>query len=159
MEIAGEFRFGGAQEQIWELLNDEGVLARCTPGCERLTRIGEDRFTARLQMGLAAVKGTYDGTLQIIDKEPPSALTLRVEASGTTGFVAVTGKMALTASGDAETLVAYNWDVNVGGPIAMVGQRVLGGVARWIVGDFFTAAAKELATRRAGRPPGEGAGQ
>lgn len=158
MEIAGEFRFAGAQQQVWELLNDEGVLARCTPGCERLTRIGEDRYTARLQMGLAAVKGTYDGTLQIIDKEPPSTLTLRVEATGTTGFVAVSGRLALTPIDDAATMVAYNWDVNVGGPIAMVGQRVLGGVARWIVGEFFAAAAKELAARRAGMP-GEGAGR
>jgi carbon monoxide dehydrogenase subunit G len=158
MEIAGEFRFQGTQAQVWDLLNDQGVLARCTPGCERLVRVAEDRYTARLQMGLAAVKGTYDGSLSVIDKEEPSSLTLKVDASGMTGFVTVSGKMALTAADETETVVAYQWDVNVGGPIAMVGQRVLGGVARWIVSEFFTSAAKELAARRASRP-GEEAGR
>jgi uncharacterized protein len=148
MEIAGEYRLRGSREQVWALLNDEGALARCTPGCEQLTRTSADCYAATLKMGLAAVKGTYEGTLRVADKQVPESLRLQVEAKGTTGWVTVDGQMALTAEGEAATQVAYRWEINVGGPIAMVGQRVLGGVARWIVGEFFGGAVRELAARQ-----------
>lgn len=149
MQVTGEFQLQGSRQQIWDLLNDEAVLARCTPGCERLTRTGDDQFAASLKVGLAAVKGSYEGTFAILDKTEPERLTLKIDASGTTGFVAINGRMDLNDQGDTTKLV-YDWDVSVGGPVAMVGQRVLGGVAKWIIGDFFNNLQKELAARQAG---------
>lgn len=143
MQVAGEFLFKGSRDQVWALLNDETVLQRCLPGCEALERTGEDQYRAALKVGLAAVKGSYEGTLRITDKQPPEALTLKIDANGSTGFVSVGGRMDLQESGP-DTKVLYNWDVSVGGPVAMVGQRVLGGVAKWIIGEFFGAAQKEL---------------
>lgn len=149
MQVTGEFLFRADQEQVWQLLNDPEVLARCLPGCERLEPVEPDRYAATVKVGLAAVKGTYTGHLAVTDKQAPESMTLRIDMSGTTGFVAVAGAMALTPGADAaaETRVRYDWDVQVGGPVAMVGQRVLGGVARWIIGEFFGAAQKELVVR------------
>lgn len=143
MQVTGEFRFDGSREQVWALLNDEAVLTRCTPGCEQLVRTGDDTYKATLRMGLAAVKGTYEGTLRLTEKQPPESMVLEVEAGGSTGFVTVTGRMDLHEQGPA-TRVSYAWEVTVGGPVAMVGQRVLSGVARWIISDFFSQAQKEL---------------
>jgi carbon monoxide dehydrogenase subunit G len=42
----------------------------------------------------------------------------------------------------AGTAVAYSFDVQVGGMIAAVGQRMLGGVGRMLAGDFFKAMQK-----------------
>lgn len=148
MQVTGEFLFKGTRDQVWQLLNDETVLARCLPGCEALTRTGEDQFKTTLKVGLAAIKGTYEGTLAITEKQPPDSVTIKMEASGTTGFASVTGKMDLHDQGPTTRLL-YVWDVNVGGPVAAVGQRVLGGVAKWIIGEFFSTAQKELAARQA----------
>lgn len=148
MQVTGEFLFKGTRDQVWQLLNDETVLARCLPGCEALTRTGEDQFKTRLKVGLAAIKGTYEGTLAITGKQEPETVTIRMDCSGTTGFAGVTGKMDLVDQGPATKLI-YDWDVSVGGPVAMVGQRVLGGVAKWIIGEFFNTAQKELAARQA----------
>lgn len=149
MQVTGEFRFQGPREDVWALLNDPAVLARCVPGCEELNPTGPDEYRTRVKVGLAAVKGTYQGTVRITDKQEPSAMTLMVEMSGTTGFVKVAGHMDL-ASDNGATVLAYDWDVAVGGPVAMVGQRVLSGVAKWIIGEFFGTAQKELAGRLAG---------
>lgn len=146
MQVAGEFLFKGSLEQVWAQLNDAAALQRCLPGCESLVQTGEDQYRATLKMGLAAVKGSYDGTLAITDKQPPTTITIKIDASGSTGFVNVGGRMDLQAVGP-DTKVTYNWDVAVGGPVAMVGQRVLGGVAKWIIGEFFGAAQKELAQK------------
>lgn len=146
MQVTGEFLFRAPQEQVWQLLNDSEVLARCLPGCERLEPVEPDRYAATVKVGLAAVKGTYTGYLAVTDKLAPDSMTLRIDMNGTTGFVNVAGAMELVPEGP-ETRVRYDWAVQVGGPVAMVGQRVLGGVARWIIGEFFGAAQKELVAR------------
>ncbi|HYF77873.1 MAG TPA: carbon monoxide dehydrogenase subunit G [Symbiobacteriaceae bacterium] len=159
MQVAGEFVFQAGRDEVWQLLNDPEVLARCLPGCEQLVPVEPDRYAAKVRVGLAAVKGTYEGSLAVTDKQAPEAMTLRIDMKGTTGFVAINGRMVLEpvagapdvaggeAAGAGPTRVAYDWDVKVGGPVAMVGQRVLGGVARWIIGEFFAAAKTELAAR------------
>lgn len=149
MQVAGEFRFKGAREQVWALLNDEAVLKRCTPGCERLEKVGEDEYAATVKIGLAAIKGTYQGSLKVTDKQELSSMTLKVDATGSGGFVNISGRMDLAEEGEATRLV-YDWDVQMGGPVAMAGQRVLGGVAKYIIGDFFNSAQKELTARQAG---------
>ncbi|MFZ5828366.1 MAG: SRPBCC family protein, partial [Bacillota bacterium] len=112
MQVTGEFRFDGSREEVWALLNEEEVLARCTPGCEQLVRIGEDTFRATLTMGLAAVKGTYEGTLRLTEKQPPESMALQVEGSGSSGFVTVTGRWELQPV-DGGTRLTYLWDVSV----------------------------------------------
>jgi len=150
MQVSGELTFQGPREQVWALLNNPDVLARCTPGCEQLLPVGPDQYSARVSIGLAAVKGRYEGTLAVQDKQEPSLMTLRIDMKGTTGFVQVNGRMALVEAGADVTRVQYDWDVQVGGPISMVGQRVLGGVAKWIIGEFFGTAQNELTARQGG---------
>lgn len=142
MQITGTYRFRATPQQVWRLLLDPAVLARALPGCKELTADGVDKYRARLEMGLAAIKGSYTGTLSVTDKEEPRRMALAVEAGGSTGWVRITGRLGLIEM-DGGTEVAYSWDVQAGGPVAMVGQRVLGGVARWLIGEFFAAVARE----------------
>ena len=52
------------------------------------------------------------------------------------GWARGSGEAVLTAEGDT-TVVAYQCDVEVGGLIASVGQRVLEGVSKFLVGQMF----------------------
>lgn len=151
MKVAGEVLLQGRRTDVWALLNDDGVLARTIPGCEELARVEEGAYKLSLQMGLAAVKGRYQGTLALLDRQEPSAVTLQIDASGSTGFVQVTGRMELREEEEG-TRALYDWDVAVGGLVAMVGQRVLGGVAKWVISEFFGALGRELALGKGGRP-------
>lgn len=149
MQISGEYRFEADRGAVWALLTDPSVLTRCLPGVRRLEPTGPDTYAATLQMGLAAIKGTYEGTLSLLEQDEPSQMTLQLEADGPTGFARATGAMTLREAPPGGTVVGYQWEVHAGGPVAMIGQRVLGGVAKWIIGEFFSAAAKELALRTA----------
>lgn len=149
MQVTGEFLCRGTRDALWALLNDEKALAKCAPGCEKLVQEGPDEFAVTLKIGLAAIKGTYDGHLRITDKHEPDSMTLVIEAIGSGGFANVNGHMDLVDQGET-TRIVYEWDVQVGGPVAMVGQRVLGGAAKWMIGEFFASAQKELNAREAG---------
>jgi hypothetical protein len=69
---------------------------------------------------------------------------MQVEGKGTGGFMHGTGLLEL-ADDPQGTQVIYQGDVQVGGPIASVGQRLLDGAAKMMVGQFFTAVNAQLA--------------
>lgn len=147
MRIEGSSVFKAPIERVWEVFTDPQVLARCTPGCEHLEQIGEDTYQTRLTVGVAAIKGTYTGKLQLQDKNAPNSYRLVVEGTGAPGWVNGSGAFHFEPKGD-QTTVTYDWDVQVGGLVAGVGQRVLGGVGKLLIGQFFKSMERELEAAR-----------
>jgi uncharacterized protein len=144
VKVSGTYLLNAPRERVWECLNDPAFLKECLPGCESMEAIGPDQYQAVLTVGIAAVKGKYTGTVTLSEKDPPQRLKMRVEGKGTGGFVQGTGLLEL-AEDPQGTKVTYEGDVQVGGPIASVGQRLLDGAAKMMVGQFFSAVNKQLA--------------
>jgi hypothetical protein len=57
---------------------------------------------------------------------------------------------------DGATVVTYSGDVQVGGTIAGVGQRMIQGAARMMISQFFTAIEAEAKTTAEEEPPKHG---
>jgi uncharacterized protein len=160
MKVSGTYILNAPRERVWELLNDPAFLKACLPGCESMEAIGPDQYQVVLTVGIAAVKGKYIGSVTLLEKEPPWRLTMRVEGKGSGGFMQGTGQLEL-ADDPQGTKVTYQGDVQVGGPIASVGQRLLEGAAKMIVGQFFAAVNAQLAAIAAppsAPPPAPGQG-
>jgi len=136
MKVEGVYTFPGQPAQVWALLLNSDSLRACIPGVETLTETSPDHFDAVMRVGVAAIKGTYKGKVAIVDKQEPNAYTLQVEGSGGPGFVKGTAKISLTAEGDG-TKVSVDGDGQVGGMLAGVGQRMLPGVAKMLMNQFF----------------------
>jgi hypothetical protein len=136
MDISGSYTFTAAPDRVWSLLMDPLVIASCIPGCERLEPDGEDRYKARLNVGLAAITGTYDGTVVISEKAPHHSYRLTVEGQGKPGFVKGNAAITLRAEG-ATTVVDVSGTVQTGGPIARLGQRLIGNVSKMMQDRFF----------------------
>src|SRR5258708_37061169 len=95
MEISGTYTFNAPPERVWNLLMDPAVLSSCIPGCERFDPNGDDRYTVTLTVGLAAITGTYTGTVQLVDQVPHTSYRLVVEGQGRPGFVKGSSAIAL----------------------------------------------------------------
>jgi carbon monoxide dehydrogenase subunit G len=89
-----------------------------------------------LKVGLAAITGSYTGTVVLADKQPHSSYRLLVEGEGRGGFVKGSSAIALRPDG-AATIVDVTGTVQTGGPIARVGQRLISGVAKMMMDKFF----------------------
>lgn len=137
MEIRGETTFKAAQEKVWEALLDPEILAQCIPGCKELREIGDDTYEVSLKVGVGAVSGSFEGKLRIDDKVPPTRYSMVFEGSGRQGFAKGAGEAQLRSE-NGVTVVAYSSEVEIGGLIASVGQRVLEGVSKFMVGQMFT---------------------
>jgi carbon monoxide dehydrogenase subunit G len=136
MNIIGSYNFSAPPARVWQLLMDPAVIASCIPGCESLDPDGEDRYRARLTVALAAITGTYDGTVQISDKVEPESYRLTVEGKGKPGFARGSVLIALRADGP-NTIVDVSGSVQTGGAIARLGQRLIGGVSKMMQDRFF----------------------
>jgi len=138
VKVSGTATLHATPEQVYAALNDPGVLVRTIPGCEQLEAVGPDRYRMTVTAGVASIKGSYLGDVQLADGAPPSAFTLKASGSGAPGTVNADVKVRLDASGEG-TLLSYDADAVVGGAVGGVGQRVLSGVARKTAGEFFAA--------------------
>ena len=147
MQIKGDTVLSSPRAEVWAALNDYKVLAKCVPGCEVLEPVTDSRYRVVMEMGIAAVKGRYEGEVVISDVEPISAYKMAVRSDGLLGFVNAEGVISLEDAGE-KTRVSYLVDAQVGGKVAGVGQRVMGGIAKLLSQRFFSALDKELESSR-----------
>jgi uncharacterized protein len=135
MNITGEHRFTHSRDEVWKALIDPAVLAATLPGARRLEPTGPDEYAISVDVGVGSVKGTYDGTFALADQEPPRACTVHASASGRPGSVSVVAKMRM----DDDAVLSYEADATVTGPLAGVGQRLMGAAAKRTTAQFLTA--------------------
>ncbi len=132
MKLAGEYTFDAPQETVWEALQDPAVLASIMPGCEKLELVGEDEYEGALKIKVGPVQGEFQGNVKLEDIDRPNSYSMAVSGKGAPGFVNGKGHVQLTGQGQT-TLMAYQGDVQVGGRIASVGQRLLDSSAKAII--------------------------
>lgn len=142
MKIGGTHQLAMPAERAYDLLQDPAVLAKCMPGCEALDRIAENEYAMRMKMTLASISGKFDGKVRITDPNPPHSFRLLVEGTGKIGFVKGEGLIALAPS-DPGSTVTYDGEVQVGGLIANVGQRLVETTAKMLIKRFFDTLAMQ----------------
>lgn len=143
MDITGSYTFNAPQARVWELLMDTGAIAGCIPGCEAFEPDGVDRYKVKLNIALAAVTGTYDGTVVLSEQVAPSSYRLTGEGAGRAGSVKGSTAVTLRAEGET-TIVDVTATVQTAGAIARVGQRLIGSVSKMMMDRFFACLASKV---------------
>lgn len=136
MKISGSQTLPFPPDQSYALMQDPEVLARAIPGCESLEKIGEGEYRMKMKMAMAAFSGAFEGKVRLSDLQPPSSFRMDVEGSGKIGSMKGSGLLKLEPSGN-ETTIHYEGDVQVGGTIAAVGQRLIEPTAKSMIKRFF----------------------
>jgi carbon monoxide dehydrogenase subunit G len=136
MDLTATYTFSAPAVDVWNLLMSPDAIAACLPGCRELRPIGNDRFEADLVVGVAAVSGVFKMAIAVEDKTPETSYRLVVDGTGRPGFVRGRALVTLEPQDD-RTIVHIAADANVGGLMARVGQRLLEGVARMTMDQFY----------------------
>jgi hypothetical protein len=145
MKVDGSFLFDTTDaDAVWRALTTPESITACLPGCEGLEETGQGEYRVTMRVGIGPIRGSYTGTVRIADIDVPSRYTMTVDATGSGGFANGQGAVRLAAA-DGAIEVRYAGQVAVGGRIASVGQRMVGGAARMIIEKFLKCAAARLA--------------
>lgn len=154
MKLEGEYIFNGPREEVWDLVRDPEVLATALPGTKSLNKIGENEYQGEMHVRVGAVAGVFSGRVVVGDEVPPESYTLSVEGKGSPGFAKGTGHVRLIDQGDGTTLMKYEGEVQIGGKIASVGQRLIDSVSKSMIRQGLEALNKALEARMAAKSEG-----
>ncbi len=154
MKLEGSTEFPLKAAEVWAALHDVGILVRTIPGCKSMVpcsaegtadgQAGNQSYIVCLSLGVASIKGDYEGKITVNDLVYPTHYTLYAEGAGSPGFVNMTIDCRLEAQ-DGGTLMQWTCDAEVGGLIASIGGRILTGISKYMAQQFFKALKAEMA--------------
>jgi 2-furoyl-CoA dehydrogenase large subunit len=138
----GSATVAASPEAVWTMLLDPATLQAVIPGCHAVEKISDTHFRADVTIGVGPVKGRYRAEVTLSDLDAPRAVTLGGSAEGALGFGNGEGRITLTPE-NSGTVVHYEYDAAIGGKVASIGGRLLDGAARVVIGQFFSALARQ----------------
>ncbi|HEV8588837.1 MAG TPA: carbon monoxide dehydrogenase subunit G [Pyrinomonadaceae bacterium] len=143
MKINATYEIHAPRERVFEALTQPEILRRCIPGCESLEKIDENAYAATLKAGVGAIKGTFKGEVRLEDMRPHEHYRIVVQGKGAVGFAKGSADFDLEEK-DGGTLIKYSGEMQIGGTIAGVGQRMIEGAAKMMAAKFFSALEVEV---------------
>jgi len=137
MELEGTRVIAADRATVWAHLNSADTLKECIPGSEELTGSPEDGFDAVVKQKVGPVKATFKGGVTLEDVNAPNSYRIVGEGKGgVAGFAKGAANVTL-ADADGGTELTYHVDAKVGGKLAQLGSRIIGGFAKKMADQFF----------------------
>lgn len=159
MQMASEFVFAGPRDKVWEMLHDPAILAKALPGTKRLEMLGEDDYVGEMQVSVGPVTAaSFEVTVKLTNKVPPESFTMVVDGRGNAGYTAGEAHVKLTEQGPDATLMEYSADLDIGGRVAAVGQRLIDSVGKSMAKQGLESINRELTGPVAGSLAGRAGG-
>lgn len=144
MKLTGTQTFNAPRERVWAALLDIEALKRLIPGVESLEEVEPNTYRGVARIGVANIKGEYTGTVRLSDLNPPESYSIAGEGRGKPGHVKGHGWIRLTEDAPTTTTLHFEGDLQVGGPVAAVGQRLIEGAAKMLVNQGLKALAAHV---------------
>lgn len=137
MELDGTRTIAADRATVWDKLNDAETLKACIPGCQELTGSPEDGFAAVVKQKVGPVSATFNGEVTLENVVPGESYTIVGEGKGgVAGFAKGSADVTLRDVEDG-TELTYTANAKVGGKLAQLGNRIVGGFARKMADQFF----------------------
>jgi len=151
MKVAGSYILDGTRECLWPLIYDPTALANVIPGCEHLEQIGLDEYRGQVHIRLPAVGGTYTTYVKLIERDEPNYCCFAGEVNGAAGSVSGTASFRLKAM-EARTLLEYEGQALISGPLARLDSRFVEGVAQTLIKQGLSKLNQQVQLKQATPP-------
>ena len=147
MILDGEFTFRAPRSNVWALLQDPDVLVKAMPGAQRLVQTGDGTYEGHIRIGVGPVTAaSWTLTVALHDREEPASYGMKVESKGPLGFTRGSASVELLEE-PSGTRMRYRADMQIGGKVAGIGQRLLDQVARMLTRQGLEALSREMEAR------------
>jgi len=139
MELSGTRIIAAPRHIVWQHLNDPDTLRAVIPGCEALDAVDDDGFEATVRQKIGPVRATFRGKVTLADIRAPESYRIIGEGSGGIAGFAKGGADVRLSEVEGGTELTFEAEAQLGGKLAQLGNRLVGGVARRVVDEFFDA--------------------
>lgn len=147
MIVEGSYTFPAKREVIWELLLDPEVIAKTMPGATEMVRLAHKKYQGKLRVGIGSITAAeFTVSVVLADVVPPEHYTMLIDGQGRFGFTRGSALVQLAAAGP-ETTLHFKAEMQVGGKIAGLGQRLLDSVSKLLTKQGLEALSREVSRR------------
>jgi len=136
MKLAGFYKLNVKKEIVWRALNDPNILKQCIPGCDSFDKEDNNTFNVSATNQIGPMNATFSGTVKLSNIKKNESYTLSGEGQSSVGFANGSADVKLVEE-NGITILSYDVNVDVGGKIAQLGSRLIGGVAKKMSNYFF----------------------
>ncbi|MGB3387178.1 MAG: carbon monoxide dehydrogenase subunit G [Pseudaminobacter sp.] len=144
MDMNGEYRLPARREVVWAALNDPEMLKACIPGCQALSKTGDNQMAAMVTLKIGPMKASFNGEVRLENINAPESYTIAGEGKGgIAGFAKGNANVSLAEQHD-ETILSYQVEAQIGGKMAQLGARLIDSTARKLAGQFFDEFARRI---------------
>ena len=112
-------------------------MRACIPGCEELTGSPEEGFAATVKQKVGPVSATFKGEVTLENVIPGQSYTIVGEGKGGVAGFAKGSADVVLATVEGGTELTYNATAKVGGKLAQLGSRIIGGFVKKMADQFF----------------------
>ncbi len=144
MHFAGKQTLNLPQGQAWQLLIDPVQVSKCVPGLKSLEVIDPSHFNAEVGFAVGSFTATFTMNVEWLELEAPNRARMKMHGSASGSVVDGESEMKLSAVDASTTNLDWTADVNIGGMLASVGNRLIGGVTQKLAGKFFDCVKEKM---------------
>jgi carbon monoxide dehydrogenase subunit G len=149
MKVEGTRTFDAPRETVWDVLNDPAQMARLMPGVESFD-VADDahwRANVKIPLGLGGLRMSFDFTKK--EERKPEFAALDAKGNGVGAMVSMATQFHLSEEG-AGTIMRWEADVRIAGPVGSMGQRVLQPIVNQQVGNVLNALDRQVQEAKSG---------
>ena len=148
MKIVGEYIFNGPREIAYAVVRDPNILLLAIPGESTMNETGAGAYEGTIKLKIGPVSGQFAGLYTISEENAPESFTMTVKGKGAAGFAEGIGKVHFDQLEDGKTLFKYSGELNIGGKLASVGQRLIDSVSKSMLKSGLEKLDKEVEKRK-----------
>jgi carbon monoxide dehydrogenase subunit G len=152
--VEGDYTLPGTRDVVWGMLLDPEVIGKTMPGARQIVRVADDRYEGKMRVGVGSITAAeFDVSITLADVVAPERYTLLIDGRGRFGFTRGSAQVRLASDGAGSvTVMHYKAELEVGGKIAAVGQRLLDSVSKLMTRQGLESLGREVTQRLVQHP-------
>jgi hypothetical protein len=151
MHFEGKQTLELSQARAWQFLTDPNQVGQCVPGLQTIAVVDATHFNAEVGFGVGSFSATFTINVEWLELDSPNRARMKMHGSTSNSVVDGESEMKLTPVDEKTTNLDWTADVNVGGTLASVANRLMGGVTQRLTQKFFDCVKEKMEGE--GRPP------
>ncbi len=144
MHFNGEQTIHSPIQRVWAFFMEPENVASCAPGYKSMEILGPDHYKPTVAVGVGPVRATFTLDIRLVDLREPNHATVVVRGQAAGNAVEATAEADMEEIAENETHLRWNSQVNLNGPIASVGSRLIESTANKLTVQFFNCARQKL---------------
>jgi carbon monoxide dehydrogenase subunit G len=132
----GQEQIEAAPDVVWAFLNDPSKLGACLPDVHEIIVHDAQSFDAIVKIALGLVRGTLKFTVKLTPDEAARRIGIAASGGGLGSAVDLNAGATVAAAGTG-TVLDWEGEAAMRGPIAAIGGSAVDGQARKLVEQTF----------------------